>query len=100
LIIGSDCLELSRELIEKGFNMLKLKDIVIGPAKDGGYYLLGMHTMHEFIFENKDWSTASVCSQTLAEVEQHHLSTGLLQELRDVDTEEDWLQSKRLYHDL
>ena len=95
IIIGSDCLQLSPAIIESGYSMLQEKDAVIGPAKDGGYYLLGLRAMHEFIFENKKWSTASVFSQTLAELKQHHLSTGLLPELTDVDTEKDWLKSKK-----
>ncbi len=100
IIIGSDCLQLTPAIIKSGYSMLQEKDTVIGPAKDGGYYLLGMRIMHEFIFENKKWSTASVFSQTLAELKQHQLSTGLLQELTDVDTEDDWLQSKSMHHDL
>ena len=94
LIIGSDCLQLNSKIIEDAFTMLEEKDTVIGPAKDGGYYLLGMNIMQNFIFENKEWSTASVFSDTLHDIEQHQLSVGLLPELLDVDTEEDWLQSK------
>ena len=94
LIIGSDCLQLNSKIIEDAFTMLEEKDTVIGPAKDGGYYLLGMNIMQNFIFENKKWSTASVFSDTLHDIEQHQLSVGLLPELLDVDTEEDWLQSK------
>lgn len=100
IIIGSDCMQLTPAIIESGYSMLQEKKTVIGPAKDGGYYLLGLRIMHEFIFENKKWSTASVFSQTLAELEQHHLSVGLLPELTDVDTEKDWLKSKKLCHDL
>lgn len=95
IIIGSDCLQLSSQIIEEAFSLLKIKDTVIGPAKDGGYYLLGMRTMHKFIFDNKKWSTGSVCSKTIAELEQRRLSVGLLPELTDVDTEEDWLQSEK-----
>lgn len=100
IIIGSDCMQLTPAIIESGYSMLQEKDTVIGPATDGGYYLLGLCIMHEFIFENKKWSTASVFSQTLAELKQHHLSTGLLPELTDVDTEKDWLKSKKMCHDL
>ncbi len=94
LIIGSDCLQLNSKIIEDAFTMLKEKDTVIGPAKDGGYYLLGMSIMHNFIFENKEWSTSSVFSDTIHDIEQHQLSVGFLPELLDVDSEEDWLQSK------
>ena len=100
LIVGSDCLELSSQIIEGAFKMLELNDTVIGPAKDGGYYLLGMCTMHQFIFENKAWSTSSVFDQTMADLQQHQLTVGLLPQLTDVDTAEDWLQSKSMHHDL
>ncbi len=100
IIIGSDCLQLSAAIIEDGFTMLKKNDTVIGPANDGGYYLLGMRTLHEFIFENKAWSTASVCAQTMANLQQHQLTVSLLPQLTDVDTAADWLQSKKMYHDL
>ena len=100
IIIGSDCLQLTPAIIEDGFTMLKENDAVIGPAKDGGYYLLGMGTLQEFIFENKAWSTASVFAQTMANLQQHQLTVGLLPQLTDVDTEEDWLQSKSMHHDL
>ncbi len=94
VIIGSDCLQLQTQIIEDSFTMLGEKDLVIGPANDGGYYLLGMNKMQHFIFENKEWSTESVFKQTLEDAEQHNLSVGLLAELIDVDTEVDWLLSK------
>lgn len=94
VIIGSDCLQLQAQVIEDAFAILQYKDLVIGPANDGGYYLLGMKKMHEFIFRNKDWSTDSVLKQTFEDVARHQLSVGLLPELIDIDTEEDWLLSK------
>lgn len=100
IIIGSDCLQLTPVIIEDGFTMLRENDAVIGPAKDGGYYLLGMWAMHGFIFKNKAWSTSSVFDQTMAELQQHQLTVGLLPQLTDVDTQEDWLQSKSIHNDL
>lgn len=94
VIIGSDCLQLQAQVIEDAFAILQYKDLVIGPANDGGYYLLGMKKMHEFIFRNKDWSTDSVLKQTFEDIARHQLSVGLLPELIDIDTEEDWLLSK------
>lgn len=94
VIIGSDCLQLQAQVIEDAFAILRYKDLVIGPANDGGYYLLGMKKMHEFIFRNKDWSTDSVLKQTFEDIARHQLSVGLLPQLIDVDTEEDWLLSK------
>lgn len=94
IIIGSDCLQLQTGFINDAFEMLQHKDMVIGPANDGGYYLLGMNQMHYFIFEHKSWSTELVLEETMKDAIQHNLSVGLLPELIDVDTEEDWLISK------
>ena len=49
-IIGSDCYELTEQIIQQAFEKLELTDVVIGPAEDGGYYLLGMKGLHETIF--------------------------------------------------
>lgn len=96
IIIGSDCLQLQTDIINDAFIILQHKDMVIGPANDGGYYLLGMTQMLDIIFENKTWSTPSLLEETLADAVQHDLSVGLLPELIDVDTEEDWLLSQNI----
>lgn len=94
LVIGSDLLDLSETIIEKGFEKLKTNDIVIGPAEDGGYYLLGMKRRHENIFKNKDWGTQSVRIETLKDLED--CSVSVLQELNDIDTFEDMKHYKQL----
>ncbi len=94
IIIGSDCLQLNTVIVNEAFAGLDQKDIVIGPARDGGYYLLGMKKMLPFLFENKAWSTATVYEDTLQDTKRHHLSTSLLTVLTDVDTEADWVESK------
>ena len=96
MIIGSDCLQLNSTIINAGFELLDKHDTVIGPAKDGGYYLLGMKKNYEFLFDNKTWSTESVFDESMKDMQQHHLSTGLLPLLTDVDTEADWIESKKL----
>ena len=95
VIIGSDCIELTKEIIDQAFYVLQKKDIVIGPANDGGYYLLGMKKMFPFIFKNKDWSTEFVFDQTIRELQHENISYELLAMLTDVDTEEDWLATKK-----
>jgi rSAM/selenodomain-associated transferase 1 len=90
LIIGSDCAELSPAIIEEAFRQLETHDIVIGPARDGGYYLLGMRTFTPAVFQDMEWSTAEVLQQTLARIPEGH-SYFLLPTLSDVDTEADWL---------
>ena len=95
VIIGSDCIELTKEIIDQAFYVLQKKDIVIGPANDGGYYLLGMKKMFPFIFKNKDWSTEFVFDQTIRELQHENISYELLAMLTDVDPEEDWLATKK-----
>ena len=94
LIIGSDCFELTSEFINDAFDLLDEKDMVIGPANDGGYYLLGMKKMQSFVFDNKDWSTETVYKETVKDILTHQLSYAALPILIDVDTENDWLKSK------
>ena len=53
VIIGSDCLELSTAIVERAFELLEKNEVVIGPANDGGYYLLGMKKLLPFVFENR-----------------------------------------------
>jgi len=60
VIIGSDCPELNSDIINQSFEILDKKDLAIGPAKDGGYYLLGIKKPLPFLFKNKEWSTDSV----------------------------------------
>jgi uncharacterized protein len=89
VIIGSDCKQLTPEIIEQAFDALKTHEVVIGPALDGGYYLLGMNKLYPELFQNKTWSTSTVFAETLYEVERLHLSHKLLPELSDVDHVED-----------
>lgn len=89
IIIGSDCYELTAEIIESAFEKLNEGEAVIGPAKDGGYYLLGMKKIIPGVFENKEWSTASVCSDTIADFEKAGIRFSFLPLLNDVDTAED-----------
>jgi len=89
-IIGSDMMELDTAIIQDAFASLDANDVVIGPAKDGGYYLLGMNKLHSSLFQNKQWSTESVLNDTLSNVEQQNLSYVKLETMNDIDTESDW----------
>ncbi len=95
-IIGSDCLEITTDLIDQSFAKLQNSDVVIGPAKDGGYYLLGIKKLHPELFNNISWSTDQVLNQTLAICQRLNLSIDLLPELSDIDVENDFnnLQKK------
>ena len=83
LIVGSDIYELQQKDIEKAFDALKTNDFAIGPAKDGGYYLLGMKALKSNIFQNKNWGTSTVLEETLKDLENEKYV--LLPEMRDID---------------
>ena len=87
IIIGSDMYDLSQEDIEQAFGNLENNDVVIGPAEDGGYYLLGMKTLIPEVFKNKAWGTDSVLEDTKADLKSY--SCNLLEERNDVDYYED-----------
>jgi rSAM/selenodomain-associated transferase 1 len=89
LIIGTDCPGLDTSIIEQAFDALDMQQVVIGPANDGGYYLLGMTGFHGFLFEDVPWSTSSVLELTLQKCAMHGLSYTLLEELSDIDDESD-----------
>lgn len=88
-IIGTDCYEVAREDIKDAFEVLNSCDAVIGPALDGGYYLLGMNMLYPDIFKNKQWSTETVFRETIRDFESMRLQYAKLRVLRDVDREED-----------
>ncbi len=90
LIIGSDCPELTGDLLNVAFSQLEHHDFVLGPTPDGGYYLLGMRTFEPTVFEGIAWSTESVRAVTLEKIRALGMSCALLPELSDVDTEADW----------
>lgn len=87
VIIGSDLYDVKAEDIEEAFCQMNKHDVVIGPAQDGGYYLLGLKSIPSGIFENKNWGTDTVLKDTLQDVEQ--LDFFLLEEKNDIDTIED-----------
>ncbi len=87
VIIGSDLYDLNQEHIEQAFEALTTTDYVIGPAIDGGYYLLGMKSLTSRLFANKKWGTASVLKETL--VDLTHETVTILEERNDVDVYED-----------
>ncbi|MDA9087354.1 TIGR04282 family arsenosugar biosynthesis glycosyltransferase [Polaribacter sp.] len=87
MIIGSDLYDLTAETIENAFIALEKNEVVIGPAEDGGYYLLGMNSLEEKVFKNKDWGTKTVRKDTLEDLKDKKVF--LLGELNDVDVFED-----------
>jgi len=89
LIIGTDCPSISEKIIYSGFTNLKNHDAVVGPAQDGGYYLLGMNQLHTSLFEGITWSSEVVLEQTVEKMNVENLSYFTLPTLNDVDEEKD-----------
>ncbi len=85
IITGSDLPSLPAEIITEAAAALKEKDIVIGPAADGGYYLIGMQIPQPFIFTCNEWGSDSVLIKTLNLASEHNLKTHFLPEWYDVD---------------
>lgn len=95
VIIGSDCIALRPHHLEAAFTALETKDFVIGPAEDGGYYLLGMRTLLPSLFHNMEWSTDQVLPETIRRIEDTNGSYQLLETLSDIDHEEDLVDELR-----
>jgi len=89
VIIGTDCPGLTAALLRQAFGQLATHDLVVGPATDGGYYLLGMNSLHPALFANKPWSTAAVLPATLADARRLGLRVAQLPTLADVDSAHD-----------
>lgn len=87
IIIGSDMYDMGANDLENAFEQLKTNDIVLGPAEDGGYYLLGMKKINSEIFKNKKWGTETVLRETLENLKKEKVI--LLEEKNDVDYYED-----------
>jgi len=89
VIIGTDCYDLTNAVIADTFSALENHDVVIGPALDGGYYLLGMKAHYPQLFDDMVWSTDTVFDNTLARCADLKLSSFLLPVLSDIDDEKD-----------
>lgn len=90
VIIGSDCASLTTNIVEKAIKQLDSHDFVIGPAIDGGYYLLGMKMYEPSVFEKIEWSTETVLAATIQRIKSLQKNYYLLPELSDIDYQEDW----------
>jgi hypothetical protein len=92
IIVGSDIFDLMDFHIQEAFYKLQFSDVVIGPAEDGGYYLLGLKKEITSIFKNKDWGNSTVLTDTLLDLENYKID--FLEILNDIDTIEDLEKSK------
>lgn len=91
LLIGSDIPSLTASMMADAFRSLADSDAVIGPAKDGGYYLIGFKksTFLPGVFRSMTWSTKTVFHETLVRLQKASLSVHQLPKLTDIDTRED-----------
>ncbi|MDB9379049.1 TIGR04282 family arsenosugar biosynthesis glycosyltransferase, partial [Nodularia sphaerocarpa] len=96
IIIGIDCPGINAQILTQAFEVLKTCDLTLGPAIDGGYYLIGLCRLIPELFVNIDWGTSQVLQQSVDIAEQMKMSLGYLPPLADVDIPEDlpiWEQS-------
>lgn len=87
IIIGSDMYDLHQSDIEAAFSSLEKNNFVVGPANDGGYYLLGMNTFHAKLFQSKAWGESKVLEATLKDLKDEKIA--VLEEKNDIDLYED-----------
>lgn len=90
VLLGGDCPGVSAKLLETVREQLRSHDLVIGPAEDGGYYLLAIKTVQPFLFEGIAWSTPHVFTQTMERASRHALRASILEVLTDVDDLNSW----------
>jgi rSAM/selenodomain-associated transferase 1 len=96
ILIGSDCPEIKAKHIEQAFDALESNRVVLGPATDGGYYLIGMQLFLTQLFENMPWSTNLLIDKTKKVLENEKISYKMLEILSDIDTTNDAKRFKLL----
>lgn len=95
-VVGTDCPELDRRVLEKALDSLDSHDVVFGPAQDGGYYLVAVHRRAAeralpALFRDIPWSSPTTLAVSLSHATAVGLSVAQLATLSDIDTAEDWL---------
>ncbi len=98
VLIGTDCYELSSDTLNQAFNALERSDAVIGPAIDGGFYLIGVNMLLPELFLNRQWSTPEVCRETIEVLQRFAIPYELLTALSDIDTFDDLKKSTLWTH--
>lgn len=89
VVVGSDCPEIDEEILAQAFQLLQQSEVVLGPAADGGYYLIGLSRLIPELFSNIAWGTGEVLAKTQQLARSLSLQVSYLPLLRDVDTPED-----------
>lgn len=89
VIVGADCPDISSSHLAACFALLNDHELVLGPACDGGYYLIGLNSMHSELFCCMPWGQPSLLGKTVKQAEALKLSYALLEPLNDIDRPED-----------
>ena len=89
VLTGVDLPALPRAYLLEALKLIPVHDLVLGPTRDGGYYLIGLRRLMPELFHNIAWSTSSVRADTLAKAQDLGLAVGLLPESRDLDDLDD-----------
>jgi len=89
VVIGADCPGLTPALFAQAFTALATQELVLGPARDGGYYLVGLTRPRPALFAKIPWGSGEVLAETLKQAQTLNLSTHILETLADVDRPED-----------
>jgi rSAM/selenodomain-associated transferase 1 len=92
LVVGTDCPGLDARLLDRAFGALRDADVVIGPATDGGYYLIGLRALAPALFAAIPWSSADTLAHTLRAAQSAGMSVALMEEHDDIDTASDWFR--------
>jgi len=95
VLIGSDCPTITTGDIQRAWRALASHDLVLGPATDGGYWLIGLTSNPAALFEGINWGTKTVLSETLARAAKLRFRVHLLASRTDIDTEKDWQEYLR-----
>lgn len=94
-VIGADAPEVTESDVREAFLALRRDDLVVGPAEDGGYWLIGLSHPQPELFRNQEWGTDAVCAETLRRARTRGMLVSCLRVLSDIDTEEDWSRYRR-----
>lgn len=96
VVVGGDCPQLTTEIVDRAFACLQRVPVVLGPSSDGGYYLVGVRGNYPALFQEIDWGTERVLSQTLARAAAAGLECESLEPLHDVDEWDDLERVRRI----
>lgn len=98
MLIGADCPHLSPAILATGFSRLADHDLILGPASDGGYYLIGLTRPCPDLFRHRSWGSNLLLAETVAAAKRSALNLYLLEELPDVDRPEDLIHFGNYSH--